>query len=383
LHAWASCLPVIRMALPIPPLTDRLLGDFLEKSSTYAFLCMDPQGVIVGWLGAAQKIFGFTPEDVVGKTAAQIFVPDDREKALDRYELEVAVHQGFSEDDRWHLRKDNSRIWVTGTVTALYDENGQLLGFVKCVRDRTDLRTQHESVEARAAELADSRERTHAFLKTLGHELRNPLAPLSNAVHIISRASSDPRVATALQIISRQISTLTRLADDLMDISRLEIGKVTLELKRVDVRRLLLEAATSLQDAAKQKSLSLEAILPQGPLFAEIDEDRFQRVVLNLVGNAIKYTPAQGRIWVTATEDAHEVLIHVQDTGIGIAPDVLPKIFELFTRASAAVDLVPGGLGVGLAMVKDIVELHGGTVQARSAGPGKGSEFTVRIPAAG
>jgi PAS domain S-box-containing protein len=361
----------------------QLLDQFLGKSPDYAFLCLDPDGVVIAWSGAATRILGFTPEESIGKTAAQIFVPEDRERKLDRYELQVAAQIGRAEDDRWHLRKDGTRVWVTGTVMAVRDDAGALLGYVKAMRDRTDLRSQYETMDAQAAELADSRERTHAFLKTLGHELRNPLAPLSNATHIISRASSDPRVATALQIISRQISTLTRLADDLMDISRLEIGKVELAKKRVDVRRLLLEATESLQDVARQKELTLEAILPQGPLFAEIDEDRFQRVVLNLLGNAIKYTPAKGNIWLTATEDANEVTIHVRDTGIGIAPDVLPKIFDLFTRASAAVDLVPGGLGVGLAMVKEIVELHGGSVQARSAGAGKGAEFTVRIPAAG
>jgi PAS domain S-box-containing protein len=363
------------------PLAHRLLERFLDSSPDYAFVCMDPEGVVLDWLGAATRILGFTPEESIGKTVAQIFVPEDRERALDRYELQVAAQSGRAEDDRWHLRKDGTRVWVTGTVTALRDDAGNLLGFVKTMRDRTDLRTQYEAVEAQAAELADSRERTHAFLKTLGHELRNPLAPLSNAAHIISRASTDARVATALQILSRQISTLTRLADDLMDISRLEIGKVELTLRKVDLRRLLLDATESLQEAAQQKGLALEAILPQGPLFADIDEDRFQRVVLNLVGNAIKYTPAQGHVWVTATEDANEVMIHVRDTGIGIAPDILPKIFELFTRAAAAADMVPGGLGVGLAMVKDIVELHGGTVQARSAGIGKGAEFTVRIPA--
>jgi PAS domain S-box-containing protein len=361
------------------PLTHRLLERFLDGSPDYAFVCMDPQGIVLDWSGAATRILGFTPEETLGKTVTQIFVPEDRERALDRYELQVAAQSGRAEDDRWHLRRDGTRVWVTGTVVAVRDDAGTLLGFVKTMRDRTDLRSQYEAMEAQAAELADSRERTHAFLKTLGHELRNPLAPLSNAAHIISRASSDARVATALQIISRQISTLTRLADDLMDISRLEIGKVELALKRVDLRRLLLEAVDSLQEAAKQKDLALEAILPQGPLFADIDEDRFQRVVLNLVSNAIKYTPPNGHVWVTATQDAQQVLIHVRDTGIGIAPDVLPKIFELFTRASAAVDLVPGGLGVGLAMVKEIVELHGGSVQARSAGAGKGSEFTVRI----
>jgi PAS domain S-box-containing protein len=364
------------------PLTERLLQRFLASSADYAVVCMDPDGVVLAWLGAATRILGFTPEESLGQRVTQIFVPEDRERGQDRYELQVAAQSGRAEDDRWHLRKDGTRVWVTGTVTAVRDDGGALLGFVKTMRDRTDLRGQFEAMEAQAAELADSRERTHAFLKTLGHELRNPLAPLSNAAHIISRASSDARIATALQIISRQISTLTRLADDLMDISRLEIGKVELTLKRVDLRRLLLEATESLQDAAKQKGLALEAILPQGPLFADIDEDRFQRVVLNLVSNSITYTPPNGQVWVTATEDANEVTLHVRDTGIGIAPDVLPKIFELFTRAAAAVDLVPGGLGVGLAMVKDIVELHGGSVQARSAGAGKGAEFTVRLPAA-
>jgi PAS domain S-box-containing protein len=363
------------------PLADRLLERFLAEGPDYAFVCMDPQGVVIAWLGAATRILGFTPEEAVGKTVTQIFVPEDRERAQDRYELQVAAQSGRAEDDRWHLRKDGTRVWVTGTVTAVHDEAGTLIGFVKTMRDRTDLRGQFEAVEAQAAQLADSRERTHAFLKTLGHELRNPLAPLSNAAHIIGRASADARTATALQIISRQISTLTRLADDLMDISRLEIGKVELTLKRVDLRRLLLESTSSLHDAAQQKGLTLEAILPQGALFADIDEDRFQRVVLNLVGNAIKYTPAGGHVWVTASEDAHEVVVHVRDTGMGIAPEVLPKIFELFTRAAAAVDLVPAGLGVGLAMVKDIVELHGGSVQARSPGLGKGAEFTVRIPA--
>jgi signal transduction histidine kinase len=133
--------------------------------------------------------------------------------------------------------------------------------------------------------------------------------------------------------------------------------------------------------AASLKQLKLETILPDAPLFVNIDEARFQQVVLNLLGNAIKYTPEGGDIWVKATQDRNEVLVKVEDTGIGISAEMVSRIFELFTQAPVATDMVPGGLGVGLAVVRQLVELHGGSVQARSAGVGKGSEFTVRIPA--
>jgi PAS domain S-box-containing protein len=359
----------------------QLLGLFNEQAMDHALICMDRDGIVLGWLGAAEEVFGYSADEVVGKSLARIFTPEDQANGYDRYELEVAAMNSRSEDDRWHLRKDGTRIWGTGTVTAIRDAAGTPIGFVKIVRDRTDLRSRLVTLEAQAAALRDSRDRTHMFLKTLGHELRNPLGPVTNAVHIIGRLTADPHIAGALQIISRQIAVLTRLADDLMDVSRLETGKVELSLRRVDIRGLLQDAAQSVSRAASLKQLKLETILPDAPLFVNIDEARFQQVVLNLLGNAIKYTPEGGDIWVKATQDRKEVLVKVEDTGIGISAEMVSRIFELFTQAPVATDMVPGGLGVGLAVVRQLVELHGGSVQARSAGVGKGSEFTVRIPA--
>jgi PAS domain S-box-containing protein len=357
----------------------RLLALLMQQEQGYAVIPMDTEGVVLAWIGAAETIFGLTADETVGRSLAQIFTPDDRKKHMDRYELKLAAAAGMAEDDRWHLRKDGVRFWASGAVLAI-KEADKLVGFVKLVRDRTDLRAQVDSLEAELVGLRETRERTHLFLKTLGHELRNPLAPLSNATHIIGRVSDDTRVTGALQIISRQIAALTRLADDLMDVSRLESGRMALDVKSVDLRPLLQDAVDSSQKEAQAKQLQLQAVLPQARLVAEVDEGRFQRVVLNLIGNAIKYTPAGGHVWVKATQDGRDILVRVEDTGIGIAPEMLPRIFELFTRSSTAADMVPTGLGVGLAVVKEIVELHGGNVQARSAGVGKGSEFTVRVP---
>ncbi len=379
--SWQRAPSTIPLSPKADPRALQLLALFAQQSKDHALICMDPQGTVVGWLGVAEEIFGYRADEALGHSVARIFVPEDRAKGLDRYELQLAAMNSRSEDDRWHMRKDGTRIWVTGTVTAIRDDGGALLGFVKIVRDRTDLRSRVETIELQAAALRDSRDRTHLFLKTLGHELRNPLGPVTNAAHIIGRLSTDAHVLNALQIISRQVAVLTRLADDLMDISRLEAGKVELELKRCDLRKLLTDAARSLANAASLKQITLSTVLPQGPLMVDIDESRFQQVVLNLVGNSIKYTPEGGTIWLKATQAGTEVLVKVEDTGIGIAPEMLPRIFELFTQAHVGADMVPGSLGVGLAVVRQIVELHGGTVQARSAGAGKGSEFTVTLPA--
>jgi PAS domain S-box-containing protein len=358
-----------------------LMKRLLEGSKDHAFVFMDPDGVVTDWLGASEETFGFAAHEVVGKRLSTIFTPEDMQKRFDRYELEVARADSRSEDDRWHIRKDHTRIWVTGTVNAIRDENGQLLGFVKIMRDRTDQRSQIELLEGAAAALRESRERTHLFLRTLGHELRNPLSPLKTATHLIARLSPDPKVDGAVQIILRQIEVLTRLADDLMDVARLETGKVAVNLQPADLRLLLTDAVTSMQKMAADKGLKLVSVLPEGSLDVKIDQGRFQRLVLNLLVNAIKYTPAGGSIWVKATMEGPEVALRVEDTGIGIAPEILPRIFELFTRERSASQMAPGGLGVGLAMVREIAELHGGNVQARSAGAGKGAEFTVRLPA--
>jgi two-component system CheB/CheR fusion protein len=344
-------------------------------------MCLNPDGVITDWLGASQEVFGFTAEEVLGQTTRKLFTPADLDKGLDRYELEVAAGNSRSEDDRWHVRKDGTRIWASGSVTAINDDQGKLMGFVKIARDRTDLRGQFERVEKQVETLGKSQERTSLFIQTLGHELRNPLGPLSNAIQLLEKQIDDPRHVSILQIMSRQLTALVRLADDLMDVTRFETGKFDLKLQPVDLRRVLSDAVKSVDAAAAHKQVTVQAILPAGPLMVALDEARFQRLILNLLGNAIKYTQPGGLVWVKATQDNSEVLFRVEDNGAGIAPEVLPRIFELFTQEESASTSAPGGLGIGLAVVREIAELHQGTVQARSGGHGKGSEFTVRLPA--
>jgi PAS domain S-box-containing protein len=367
----------------IDPSVERLLRRFLTRTEDHAVICIDPEGRVIGWLGASQEILGYTPEEAMGQPTALIFRPEDRQKGLDRYELQVAAEEARSEDDRWHVRKDGTRIWMTGSVMAIKDDAGSLLGYVKVMRDKTDQRSRVELVENQFDALKASHERTQRFLSTLGHEIRNPLAPMTTACHILSRLSGDRRAEKAVEVISQQVEVLSRLASDLMEISRVGAGKLKLELKKVDLRGLLNEAVSGMQASADAKGVQVEALMPDGSLEVMLDGERFRRVVLNLLGNAIKYTPRGGTVWVKATQEGHDVLMRVEDTGIGIAPDVLPRIFDLFTQESQAADLVPGGLGIGLTIVKELVELHGGNVEARSAGAGKGAEFTVRLPAAG
>lgn len=353
----------------------------LQQVTDFAFLLLDEGGRVVAWLGGAQRILGYSAEEMVGTSLARIFTEDDLQHGFDKYELEVARSCGRAEDERWHVRKDGVRIWATGSVSAIH-AHGRLLGFVKILRDRTDLRSKMDTMDNNLASLRASRAETNVILRTLGHELRNPLAPLANAARILERTCTDARSAQAVQIVARQLAVLQRLTDDLLEASRVESGKVHLQPQLLDLRQLAAEATDSLQAAALAKGLRLQALLPDGPVLVQADPQRLQQVILNLLGNALKYTLAGGTVWVKTVLEDREAVLRVEDTGIGIAPEMLHRIFELFTQDVEAERLVPGGLGVGLALVRNFVELHGGTVQARSNGRGRGSEFTVRLPAA-
>lgn len=359
-----------------------LIDGFLGQAQEYGVICLEPDGTVCGWLGAAQQMFGYTPQELVGRPAACLFTEHDRRKGLDRHELEVARQDSRSEDDRWHVRKDGTKIWVSGSVTCVRDAQAGVLGFVKVVRDRTDLRAHVERLENKVADLQAREQRGRTFLRTLGHELRNPLTPLQNAALIIQKLSTDERVLRAVQVQISQISALTKMADDLMDASRLESGQLDVHLERQDLRDILRDTCIGFDGMARDKQIALQALLPEGTLDVLVDRPRFQQVVTNLLSNALKYTPERGQVWIKATEEGDDVVLRIEDTGMGIGPEMLPKLFELFSRADDAAAVAPSGMGIGLAVVREIVELHGGTVQARSAGVGQGSEFTVRLPAA-
>jgi PAS domain S-box-containing protein len=359
-----------------------LLVHYLEQTLEYAVVVLDPQGTIIGWLGASERVLGYTREDILGSPVGRLFVSEDAARGFDQQELAIARATGRSSDDRWHVRSDGSQVWITGAVEAVHDADGGLAGFVKIGRDRTDLRTQLDSLMNEIAAANLQVHRTKAFLGTLGHELRNPLAPLQMAAHIMKRASESETVHRAADTILSQTATISRLADDLMEATRLDSGQARLQLQRVDLREIAEQAGDSFQALAAEKELSVEVVQSAAPLLVNADVGRLQQVLLNLLSNALKYTPPGGCVWVKTTQEDNEVVLRVEDTGMGIPAEVLPRIFDLFTREPRAVDNDPHGLGIGLAMVRQIVSLHGGSVQARSAGHGWGSEFIVRLPAA-
>lgn len=363
--------------------TDLLLRRFAAESREYAIICVSPAGHITEWLGAAPLVFGYDREEMLGRPFSSIFTPGDVDKGLDQQELDIAALDSRSEDDRWHERKDGTRVWVTGSVQAVRDERGAVLGFVKIAVDRTDLQGRIERLEQQNEGGVQAAERTRAFLRTLGHEMRNPLAPILNATHLLRRAKPGADVGRLADMIAHQVDALRRMADDLMDIARLDINRVQLNRQHTDMRDLVHEACEGFQSTAKARGVKLASIQPSGALPLEVDRARFLQVLHNLLTNAIKYTPAGGQVWMKVTQEENDVVIRVEDTGIGISPEMLPVLFELFTREATASRLAPSGLGIGLAVVKAVVELHGGTVQARSPGQGKGAEFIVRVPVRG
>lgn len=369
-----------RMDAPAIPAAELLLRS-LEQTHEYAVIVLDPHGVITGWLGAADRVFGYAADEIVGRPCGILFTPEERARGFDREEIEIALAAGRSNDDRWHVRKDGIAVWVTGTLEPIW-VGGQLAGFVKVCRDRSDLRSQLDSLTNEVAAAHAQMHAVKAFIRTLGHELRNPLSPVQMAAHIIMDTTDPAKIQRAAQTILTQTKTLQRLADDLMEATRLETGGTRLRLALVDLRTLVQQGAEGFQELAARRELTIDVVQSHSPLRVNADAPRMQQVLLNLISNALKYTPPGGTVWLKSTQEAGEVVLRVEDNGIGIPPEVLPKIFDLFTRDAAAVETDPAGLGIGLAMVRNIVRLHGGSVQARSAGRGRGSEFTVRLPAA-
>lgn len=353
----------------------------LVETRTYGVVFLEPAGRIRGWNAGAEFISGFSAADAIGQSASMLFTPEDRERGLDAQELRIAREVGHSEDERWHLRKDGSRVWTSGATTQLRDDAGKITGFVKIFRDATHVRSRLEYVENVLRECTAQQDRSAWFLGSVAHELRNPLSPLKGSLSILkTHAAGMEALQPPLEVMDRQLATLERLVEDLVDMTRVRSGKLSLTYSRVVVQQLVAEVVDSSAAAAHAQGVTLEAVLPSVPLEVEVDAGRLLQVVVNLVNNAIKFTPAGGAIWVSVTADPTHFFILVKDTGKGIGPELMPRVFDAFTQVDDADTHRGAGVGIGLAVVKEIAALHMGTVEVRSEGEGKGSEFIVRIP---
>jgi signal transduction histidine kinase len=243
------------------------------------------------------------------------------------------------------------------------------------------LREQNEALRRSEEALRDADRRKDEFLAVLSHELRNPLAPIVNGLALLARAEpGGPQAKRAREIVGRQVRQLVRLVDDLLDVTRISRGKVSLRREEVDLTQIVRHVTEDHRPILDRSGLRLELALPEGPVLAWLDPERIAQVVANLVQNSAKFTPDGGTVWVTCEVEGGRAILRIRDDGEGIPPELLPQVFVPFVQAEMSVARSRGGLGLGLALVKGLVELHGGTVAASSGGRGCGAEFTVELP---
>jgi two-component system CheB/CheR fusion protein len=339
----------------------------LERTHQYGIMFYDAERRITGWNSGAEFITGWTASEVLGQPTAMLFIPEDRERKLDEHEAGTAALVGACEDERWHLRRDGSWFWSSGMSMPLHRDAERVTGFVKIFRDVTHLRVRTRYLENELKEHTQRDAEREVYLGTIAHEMRNPLAPLKTAVQLMRMQAANPeQLARPLQVMERQLGVLERLVEDLVDITRVNAGKMSISYERVEYQAMLHEAVDSCASAAQFKGIVLHRGFPPVPIEIEVDPRRMQQVIVNLLNNA--------------TVDQTHMVCYIKDSGKGIERDLLPKIFDVFTQAESGRADRGAGLGIGLAVVKEIVSLHQGTVEVRSEGPGKGSEFTIRVP---
>ncbi len=346
----------------------------LIENSYDAVTLTGPDGVIRYASPASGRVLGRPADGLVGTDFSALIHPDDREPVREKFAGGLAAPGAVVVGEFRVRHRDGSWHWVEATATNLLADPG-VGAVVSNIRDVTDRRRAEE-------ELREADRRKDDFLAMLAHELRNPLAPVRNALQILKMPGLGADTARqAREMMERQVQHIVRLVDDLLDVSRIMRGKIELRKERVDLATAFARAVETAQPAIDAQGQDLTVTLPPRSIYLEADLVRLAQVIANLLVNAAKYTDKAGRIWLTGERDGGRAVIRVRDSGIGIPPDLLPRVFDLFTQAERTLARSQGGLGVGLTLVKKLVELHGGGVEAHSAGPGRGSEFVVRLPA--
>ncbi|RZA31140.1 MAG: response regulator [Lysobacteraceae bacterium] len=369
---------------------DEEIRRVLSTSLEYGVITLDEKGKIQGWNSGAESIFGFTSEEIVGESLDLIFVAEDVAAGVPGIERQTARSKGRAEDNRWHRRKDGSRVFCRGVMTPLDAMSNA--GFAKIVRDATSEQL-HESVRERQLQQARAGRadaEAHSalkddFLAVMSHELKHPLNLINVNAAIVRRvidpgASYAATAAGALATITRAVRAQTRIIDDLLDLSRIRTGKLALDLSSVNLSALVQSAVEAVRLDTSTQHLEIELEAGDAPVHVHADPTRLNQIVWNLLSNAVKFTPPGGRIRVRVyTEDACGC-VEVTDNGQGIDPDSMPAIFEMFGQARARAASRQSGLGIGLALVKQLAVAHGGRVEVHSDGPGKGARFTLWLP---
>jgi PAS domain S-box-containing protein len=351
-----------------------------------AVIATDGQGRVTFVNPMAESLCGWPQAEAAGRPLGEVLVvvnEETRETSQDPVQRVFAEGCAVALANRTLLiARDGTERPIDDSAAPIRDERDGLSGVVVVFRDITERRKDEKDRERLYEEVRANDQRKDEFLAMLAHELRNPLAAISSAVMVTQHGGLQEHIEWSMEVINRQLRHLSRLIDDLLDVSRITRGKIELRRTVVDATTILESALETIRPLFEARKHCLEPAIDRGNLWVNVDPTRLEQIVVNLLSNAAKYSENHSRIWLTAVRKGDEIVIGVRDAGIGIPSERLHEIFELFAQGDRSLARSEGGLGIGLTVVKKLVEMHGGNVRAASAGPGRGSEFTVRLPAA-
>jgi PAS domain S-box-containing protein len=353
----------------------------VENSTDFIGIC-DLAGVPSFVNRAGLSMVGLADLDEAKRTpVAEFFFPEDRSRIVDEFLPRVARDGHGEIEVRFRHFRSGAAIWMAYKVVRLDDATGKPFGFATVSQNVTERRRLEDNLRKLATDLSEVDRRKDEFLATLSHELRNPLAPMRNMLEILKRAGNERgALPAAVDTMERQLGQLVRLVDDLLDLSRITHNRIGLRRTAVDLGAVIRQAVQSAQPLADGAGHVVDVTLPERPILLHADAVRLTQIFGNLINNACKYTRPGGRIRVIAERDGAEAVVSVTDNGIGIPRDKLDTIFDMFSQIDRSLERSQGGLGIGLTLVKRLVQMHGGTVHARSEGEGRGSTFVVRLP---
>jgi PAS domain S-box-containing protein len=367
------------MPQQIDNITARHLAKVVESSDD-AIISKDLNSIIISWNSAAERMFGYTAAEAVGKSIRMI-IPPDRQSEEDTVLARIRSGEPIDHYETIRMRKDGVLFPISLTVSPIYDDSGTVIGASKIARDISETTRLAQENARLFAEAQDANRMKDDFLAVLSHELRTPLNAIVGYSRLL-RGGLMPatEVQRAFETLERNANSLTRIVEDVLDVSRIVSGKIRLNVQAVELAVVVDNAVTTMQPAADAKGVRLQTLVDPrvGPISG--DPDRLQQVVWNLVSNAVKFTPKGGRVQVVLERINSYVELVVSDTGVGITPEFLPHVFDRFRQADSGPTRKSGGLGLGLAIVRHLVELHGGSVHADSGGADKGATFTLRFP---
>jgi PAS domain S-box-containing protein len=358
----------------------------IVASSDDAIVSKTVEGIITSWNRAAERMFGYRAEEAVGQSI-RLIIPKERWSEEDEVLRQIRRGETVDHFETVRQRRDGSMIDISLTVSPIRDATGTITGASKIARDITERRRIEAELAATAEQLAQLLAEAQAanrskdeFLAILSHELRTPLNAILGWSEVLLARPQDPELLQrGLEAISRNVKAQTRLIEDLLDVSRIVSGKMRLDAHVLELAPIVAAAVEAIRPTAEAKGIQVRGVFdPAGVVVG--DADRLQQVLWNLLSNAVKFTRKGGHVQVTLVRVNSHLEIVVSDDGIGISPEFLPHIFERFRQADSSSRRMAGGLGLGLAIARDLIELHGGTLEAHSAGEGKGTTFIIRLP---